>query len=210
MKLQKRVSLTETDEGAVLLNERRESIGSLTVLARAPFANCWPATQLKGSGETGQLTTRWSSTKSQDILRILSSNFERRSWLWSDSAGSPSRTTPVGPAPSNHSRGDCDRGAFRGIRRVLTTLRKGSRPAHYSETLVDRDDVVSASLTCAGEGCLPRSLAVCFLGRIHGRWPTWCTGVRMEPFRAHAWVEADGQPVGELHSMDAYAVTMRI
>ncbi|MGH3814115.1 MAG: lasso peptide biosynthesis B2 protein [Pseudonocardiaceae bacterium] len=96
------------------------------------------------------------------------------------------------------------------IRRFLTTLRKGSRPAHYSETLADRDDVVSASLICAGEGCLPRSLAVCFLGRIHGRWPTWCTGVRMEPFRAHAWVEADGQQVGEPYSMDAYAVTMRI
>lgn len=32
----------------------------------------------------------------------------------------------------------------------------------------------------------------------------------MEPFRAHAWVEVDGQPVGEPYSMDAYAVTMRI
>jgi hypothetical protein len=33
--------------------------------------------------------------------------------------------------------------------------------------------------------------------RIRGVWPTWCTGVRTAPFIAHAWVEADGHPVGE-------------
>ncbi|WP_407702265.1 lasso peptide biosynthesis protein [Streptomyces specialis] len=29
-----------------------------------------------------------------------------------------------------------------------------------------------------------------------GSWPTWCTGVRVAPFRAHVWGEVDGVPVG--------------
>ncbi|MFH9561585.1 lasso peptide biosynthesis B2 protein [Streptomyces globisporus] len=42
--------------------------------------------------------------------------------------------------------------------------------------------------------------------RIHARgcWPTWCIGVRTSPFAAHAWVEADGQPVGETYPPDHY------
>ncbi|MGH4007937.1 MAG: lasso peptide biosynthesis B2 protein [Pseudonocardiaceae bacterium] len=37
-----------------------------------------------------------------------------------------------------------------------------------------------------------------------GVWPTWCTGVHTAPFAAHAWVEADGQPVGEPHGPGYY------
>jgi hypothetical protein len=40
-------------------------------------------------------------------------------------------------------------------------------------------------------------LATTLLCRIRGVWPTWCIGVRTAPFAAHAWVEVDGQRIGE-------------
>jgi hypothetical protein len=57
--------------------------------------------------------------------------------------------------------------------------------------------VVSVSTLCAGQGCLPRSIAAALLCRARGSWPGWCVGVRTAPFAAHAWIEADGDPVGE-------------
>ncbi|MFC4912921.1 lasso peptide biosynthesis B2 protein [Actinomadura gamaensis] len=80
---------------------------------------------------------------------------------------------------------------------VLSLLRRGARPATYEEALAARRDVTAASTSCAGNYCLPRSLAVVLLCRSRGYWPTWCTGVRTPPFAAHAWVQVDGRPVGE-------------
>lgn len=87
----------------------------------------------------------------------------------------------------------------RHIRAVLEWLRRGARPATRDQAQAARDAVVAVSLACGGaEGCLPRSLATILLCRLHGRWPTWCVGVRrLPPFGAHAWVEAEGVPVGE-------------
>ncbi|WP_107115527.1 lasso peptide biosynthesis B2 protein, partial [Streptomyces specialis] len=48
-----------------------------------------------------------------------------------------------------------------------------------------------------GQGCLQRALTAALLRRMGGSWPTWCTGVRVAPFRAHVWGEVDGVPVGE-------------
>lgn len=92
------------------------------------------------------------------------------------------------------------------IRAVLLRLRRGARPAGYEQAKAARDDVVAVSLTCAGrEGCLPRSLATILLCRLRGTWPTWCVGARrMPPFGAHAWVEADGVPVGEDYPPDYF------
>ncbi|KOU36430.1 lasso peptide biosynthesis B2 protein [Streptomyces sp. WM6378] len=83
------------------------------------------------------------------------------------------------------------------IRRVLSMVRRGAAPATTSEALAAREAVVTLSARCAGEGCLQRSVATALLCRMRGVWPDWCTGVRTAPFRAHAWVEADGLPVGE-------------
>ena len=33
--------------------------------------------------------------------------------------------------------------------------------------------------------------------RMSGAWPEWHTGVCLLPFRAHAWVTVDGEPIGE-------------
>ena len=83
------------------------------------------------------------------------------------------------------------------IRRVLTVAARGARPASYAEASRARRTVTAVSVRCAGEGCLPRSIATALLCRVGGSWPTWHAGVRTIPFRAHAWVEADNRPVDE-------------
>ncbi|ATL32300.1 lasso peptide biosynthesis B2 protein [Streptomyces formicae] len=92
----------------------------------------------------------------------------------------------------------------RRVRRVLTAVRRGAAPATTEQALAARRAVVAVSARCAGEGCLQRSVATALLCRMRGVWPDWCTGVRTEPFRAHAWVEVDGLPVGEPHQSTAY------
>nr|WP_238545619.1 MULTISPECIES: lasso peptide biosynthesis B2 protein [Streptomyces] len=86
----------------------------------------------------------------------------------------------------------------RHIRAVLHLLRRGAAPATPEQTAAARHAVVTASARCAAaRSCLHRSLATTLLCRAHGTWPTWCTGVRTEPFGAHAWVAVDGEPIGE-------------
>jgi len=96
------------------------------------------------------------------------------------------------------------RSSPRRIRAVLGILRTGAAPASYEQAKEARDSVVAASILCAGEGCLQRSLATVLLCRFRGVWPTWCTGIRTAPFCAHAWVEADGEPVGEPQPADYF------
>ncbi|MBH1937424.1 lasso peptide biosynthesis B2 protein [Streptomyces sp. AV19] len=100
--------------------------------------------------------------------------------------------------------------APRRIRRVLSAVRHGARPATAEQALAARRAVVSVSARCAGEGCLQRSIATALLCRVRGVWPEWCTGVRTEPFRAHAWVQAEGRPVGEPHSDGYYRLLMSV
>ncbi|MEE1943206.1 lasso peptide biosynthesis B2 protein [Streptomyces sp. TRM 70361] len=92
------------------------------------------------------------------------------------------------------------------IRAVLGPLRRGARPATVAEAAAARETVVAVSLVCGGRyGCLPRSLATVLLCRMRGRWATWCVGARARPpFAAHAWVEAEGVPVGEGCPADYY------
>ncbi|MFI8089716.1 lasso peptide biosynthesis B2 protein [Streptomyces sp. NPDC086080] len=87
----------------------------------------------------------------------------------------------------------------RRIRSVLGVLRRGAAPATAVEAQAARDALCAVSLRCSGpKGCLPRSLGAALLCRLRGTWPTWCTGVRVvPPFTAHAWIEAEGHPVGE-------------
>jgi Transglutaminase-like superfamily len=92
----------------------------------------------------------------------------------------------------------------RRIRAVLTWLRRRATPATYQQAKDAHDAVLAVSVLCGGRYCLQRSLATTLLCRIRGVWPTWCTGVRTAPFVAHAWVEADGQPVGELQGSGYY------
>jgi hypothetical protein len=98
----------------------------------------------------------------------------------------------------------------RRIRSVLLLVRRGARPATAAEALAARAAVTAVSVLCAGEGCLPRSLATAILCRLRGAWPTWSTGVRTAPFAAHAWVEVDGEPVGEAHPAGYYRPVLTV
>ncbi|MEU1011684.1 lasso peptide biosynthesis B2 protein [Streptomyces sp. NPDC005890] len=100
----------------------------------------------------------------------------------------------------------------RHIRRVLGVLRHGAAPATTTQAQSARDAMCAASLRCAGpKGCLPRSLGAALLCRLGGTWPTWCTGVRVTPpFTAHAWIEAEGAPVGESVPQGYFARLMAV
>lgn len=98
----------------------------------------------------------------------------------------------------------------RRIRTALRLLRTGAHPATAAQAQAARDAVVTVSTRCAGQHCLQRSLATALLCRMTGSWPTWRTGVRTAPFRAHAWVEADGRPVGEPHPAGYYTPTLTV
>ncbi|GAA2504846.1 lasso peptide biosynthesis B2 protein [Streptomyces gobitricini] len=98
----------------------------------------------------------------------------------------------------------------RRIRALLTLISHGARPATFDEARRARASVVALSVSCAGEGCLQRSLATALLCRVRGAWPTWCTGVRTQPFAAHAWVEAEGRPVDEPHPADHYRTIITV
>ena len=45
--------------------------------------------------------------------------------------------------------------------------------------------------------CLERSLAIFIAGFLLGCAPTWCLGSAFDTVRHHAWLEAEGLPVGE-------------
>ncbi|WP_017592830.1 lasso peptide biosynthesis B2 protein [Nocardiopsis potens] len=97
------------------------------------------------------------------------------------------------------------------IRAVLEVLARGAPPATAERTARIRDVIVGTSMRCAGPRCLERSIATALLCRASGMWPDWCTGVALRPFRAHAWVEAEGRPIGEDEQEIALFVTaMRV
>lgn len=96
------------------------------------------------------------------------------------------------------------------LRQVLTLLSRGAQPAPYLAASQARKTIIGLSVTCAGEGCLPRSIATALLCRAHGCWPTWRAGARINPFSAHAWVEADGKAVDELTDIKAFTPTITV
>ena len=87
--------------------------------------------------------------------------------------------------------------------RILSKIKSGARRADLHTAVAARDAVVAVSLICAGEGCLPRSIATALFCRHRGQWPNWCVGARVDPFHAHAWVEVDGVAVGEFCPPDS-------
>ncbi|MGH3869778.1 MAG: lasso peptide biosynthesis B2 protein [Pseudonocardiaceae bacterium] len=98
----------------------------------------------------------------------------------------------------------------RRLRRVLEFARRGAQPATVQQAHTARQAVVAVSLRCAGKGCLQRSIAAALHCRAHGSWPTWCTGVRTNPFTAHAWIQVGDQPIGELHPAGHYRALITI
>ncbi|WP_308108955.1 lasso peptide biosynthesis B2 protein [Streptomyces antimicrobicus] len=93
------------------------------------------------------------------------------------------------------------------LQQVLRYLSRGAAPASTAAARTARAEVLASSLAMNGpRNCLPRSVAVVLLCRSRGLWPTWCVGVRVAPpFTAHAWVEAEGELVGEPGRYDSWA-----
>lgn len=96
------------------------------------------------------------------------------------------------------------------IRSLLSVLRWGAKGASYAGALDARNAVIAVSLICAGEGCLQRSIAASLYCRLRGTLPTWCLGVQVEPFKAHAWIEAEGRAVDEVEDVRTYSILMRL
>lgn len=80
---------------------------------------------------------------------------------------------------------------------TLAFFGRGARASSVNEAQEIRTLVCSTSTRASGMECLERSIAVYLLCRLKGHVPTWCTGFRVDPFAAHAWVEVDAIPVGE-------------
>ncbi|MGH3827916.1 MAG: lasso peptide biosynthesis B2 protein [Pseudonocardiaceae bacterium] len=98
----------------------------------------------------------------------------------------------------------------RRIRQVLYLMRRGCGPATARHASAARQAVVSVSVHCSGRACLQRSLATALYCRMRGTWPTWCTGVRTSPFRAHAWVAVNNVPIGESFGSGYYTTIMTV
>lgn len=84
---------------------------------------------------------------------------------------------------------------------------RGRRP-DVSVVQQYRRAVVSVSTACAGEGCLPRSIATALVAGMNGEAVSWRTGVKDAPFTAHAWVEVDGRAVGEAAEVSTFSVVL--
>jgi hypothetical protein len=96
------------------------------------------------------------------------------------------------------------------LARVLRAVSRGAAAATPAQALDARSAVVSVSVRCAGQRCLDRSVAAALLCRLYGSWPAWCTGIRTRPFRAHAWIEADGRAVGEPGDIRLYRTVLAV
>lgn len=96
------------------------------------------------------------------------------------------------------------------IASLLCLVARGSRPATAEEAAQARAAACTVSARCAGLGCLLRSVATFLDCRMRGVTPDWCTGIRTEPFAAHAWIEVDGQPIGEPGSLDSFTTMLAV
>lgn len=93
---------------------------------------------------------------------------------------------------------------------ILVALSRDSRPSHVHEVSNLRSAICRSSVRCAGQGCLQRSIAVFVACRLDGHTPVWASGFRVAPFAAHAWVEAEGVPVGEPDEVAEFVVVLSV
>lgn len=96
------------------------------------------------------------------------------------------------------------------IQSILRWLAKGSRPATMEQAVRARNSACLVSARCAGLGCLLRSVATYIDCRMQGTTPDWCTGFRVEPFAAHAWVEVDGYAAGEPGALSSFTTVLAV
>ncbi|OTN90592.1 hypothetical protein A5819_003092 [Enterococcus sp. 7E2_DIV0204] len=97
------------------------------------------------------------------------------------------------------------------IERLLLRLMKKKPVSTRAKAQEIRDGVCGVSKRCRSqEGCLRRSLAVTIAVLLQRKSISWCTGYALEPFRAHAWVEIEGEPIGEPDEVKLYSKSISI
>lgn len=97
------------------------------------------------------------------------------------------------------------------IEKIFTRITKNKPLASEKEVLEIRDAVCTVSRRCRSqEGCLRRSIAVVVAAWLKRRSASWNTGFALEPFRAHAWVEVKGIPIGEPDEINLYTKVISV
>jgi hypothetical protein len=103
-----------------------------------------------------------------------------------------------------------------GFARVVALARWNARTGRRSATASEAASITTALGEAARHrsgriACLERSLAAVLLAGLRRRRVTWCIGARLMPYGSHAWIEVDGQPIGEAFSDDRpYQVLLRV
>jgi len=98
--------------------------------------------------------------------------------------------------------------------RVLALLRfttHSGQPASVQQALSALNGVRHASrFVPAPIACLEESVAAMLTLTLTGSRATWCHGVAADPLRLHAWIETEGERVGEPASTAPFTPIMRI
>lgn len=87
---------------------------------------------------------------------------------------------------------------------------RNSDPVSAMQAQRARYAVCAVSVRCSGMGCLLRSVSAFIYCRCQGISPDWCSGFRTSPFAAHAWIEADGRPIGEPGSLSSFVTVLSV
>ena len=91
------------------------------------------------------------------------------------------------------------------IETILNSISKDLNYASVLDIENARNAVCYVSRKCRNQdGCLKRSLAVYIYIFLCRKKCSWCTGFIMDPFRAHAWIELGGVPIGENEEITRY------
>ncbi len=93
---------------------------------------------------------------------------------------------------------------------VLTHLIREAPSSSATEVSYARANVCAISARCAGQGCLQRAIATVLLCRLRGHSPVLKSGYQIRPFRAHAWVEAEGKAIDEPEDIGTYVEVLEI
>ena len=84
------------------------------------------------------------------------------------------------------------------IEKLLISITKKKELASLTQAENARGAICFVSKKCRNQDrCLKRSIATTMLLALQGKRVSWCSGYCMDPFRAHAWIEVYGRPVGE-------------
>lgn len=90
--------------------------------------------------------------------------------------------------------------------------RRCARPATATEAAGATAAVQVAARNRAGRvACLEQSLATVLMAALRLRSVDWCIGARLMPYASHAWIEVDGDPIGEPSTQDRpYHLLLRV